>query len=213
MIILTRPEHDLTTKYISLWAEEIIDFAHKKGFEIIDLKKEKANQKELVGRIKKLKPRLIFLNGHGNNDCVTGHDNEVLIQRNVNHDILKGKIVYALSCKSGKGLGESIKEYGNSAYIGYGDDFIFIMDTDFAFKPLDDPKAMPFKEASNQVMISLLKGNGAGEASKRSKDKFNSNYSKLLASNNDIDSLNMAKYLWWNERNQICLGDRQAIYG
>lgn len=207
MIIITRPEHDLTTKYISLWAEEIISLATSKGIDVIDLKRHKAINKEFVGRVKKLKPRVMFLNGHGGDDCVAGHNDEILIKKNVNHTILKGKITYALSCKSGKILGQEVLKYKQSAYIGYKDDFIIIMDKDYSFKPLEDPKAKLFMEASNQIMISLLKGNSVAEASKKSKDKFHSSYVKLLASNTDVGSLMIAQSLWWNERNHVCLGD------
>ncbi|MCK5416048.1 hypothetical protein KAI92_01320 [Candidatus Parcubacteria bacterium] len=206
MIIITRPEHDLTTKYISLWAEEIIKLADEKGIEVVDLKRNKAINREFVGRVKKLNPKVIFVNGHGNDICVAGHNNKPLIEKNVNHEILKGKITYALSCRSGKILGREVLQYRESAYIGYKDDFIIIMDKNYSFKPLEDPKAKLFMEASNQIMISLLKGHNVGEASKKSKGKFKSSYIKLLASNTDVGSLTIAQYLWWNERNQVCLG-------
>ena len=76
--------------------------------------------------------------------------------------------------------------------------------------PIDDPKARPFMEASNQVMISLLKGNKAKDASERSKSKFRDNYIRLLSSSADQDSLQAAQCLWWNMRNQVCLGDLDA---
>lgn len=210
-IIITRPEHDLTTKYISSWAEDIILLAKKKSLDVIDLKRKKANKKEFVGRIKKIKPRLIFINGHGNESVVTGHDNEDLIVKNDNHHLLNGKITYALSCKSGKSLGRSVECFKESAYIGYKDDFIFMQDKDFLFNPLKDPKAKPFMEASNQVMISLLKGNSVIEASKKSIEKYQKNCNRLLTSNTDINSLMSAQFLWWNARNQVCLGDVDEV--
>ena len=66
-------------------------------------------------------------------------------------------------------------------------------------------------EASNQVMISLLKGKSAKEASQKSIDKFKNNYQKLLTSNTDIDSLTAAQFLWWNARNQVCLGGGEEV--
>jgi hypothetical protein len=210
MMIVTRPEHDLTTKYISFWAEEIISLAKKKGMDVIDLKKNKANKLELAGRIKKLNPRALFLNGHGDKECVTGHNNEILINDS-NHELLKGKIIYALSCQSGSALGKKALEFENTVYIGYKDDFAFITDKDYHFKPLDDPSTGLFMEASNQVMISLLKGNSAGQASQKSIQKFLSNSSKLLTSNTDVNSLYTAQCLWWNARNQVCLGSGEAI--
>ncbi|PJA09429.1 hypothetical protein COX68_02815, partial [Candidatus Falkowbacteria bacterium CG_4_10_14_0_2_um_filter_41_15] len=129
----------------------------------------------------------------------------------INHELLNGKIVYALSCKSGNILGKRAYELENAAYIGYKDDFVFMMDEDYTFKPLNDPKSRPFMEASNQVMISLLKGKSAKEASQKSIDKFKNNYQKLLTSNTDIDSLTAAQFLWWNARNQVCLGGGEEV--
>ena len=209
-IIVTRPQHDVTTKYLSAWAEEIIYFAQDKSFEVIDLSKEKANKNDFAGRVKKLKPDIMFLNGHGNDDCVTGHDNKDLVKAGENHDILKGAITYALSCNSGKVLGNKVAEIKNTTYIGYKDEFIFVGDGNYLTRPSDDPKARPFKESSNQVMISLLKGNRAEEASERSKNKFKEYFIKLSSSGSDPDSLQAAQCLWWNMRNQVCLGDLNA---
>jgi len=55
-LLITRPEHDFGTKYLSFWAKEIIETAIKKGLDVIDLHREKAEQKELEGRINKTNP-------------------------------------------------------------------------------------------------------------------------------------------------------------
>jgi len=209
-LIVTRPQHDVTTRYISAWAEEVIAFAKVKSIEVIDLIKDKAKRKELEGRIKKLLPRLIFLNGHGDHDSVAGQDNDVLIKAGDNHDLLAGKITYALSCNSGETLGPKVVENKNTSYIGYKDDFIFVADGRYVAKPLDDPRAKPFMESSNQVMMSILKGHSTQEASDRSRDVFREHYIKLTSSTTDIDSLQAAQFLWWNMRNQVCLGDKDS---
>lgn len=209
-LIVTRPQHDVTTKYLSSWAGEIINFAKKKDFEICDLLKEKANKSEFEGRVKKLNPEVVFLNGHGDDDKVTGHDNTELVSAGKNHQILNNKITYALSCNSAKALGEKVAKNKTAAYIGYFDEFIFVCDSKYISKPLADPKAKPFMEASNQVMISLLKGNSAKDASKKSKNKFNDHFTNLLSSNADPDSLQSAQFLWWDMRHQSCLGDINA---
>lgn len=209
-LIVTRPQHDVPTNYLSCWAEEIIKLAKEKGLDVIDLVRDKANRKELEGRIRKLSPELIFLNGHGDEDCIAGHDDEILIKAEDNHYILKGKITYALACKSGKVLGRKISEGNEATYIGYSDDFIFISDNNYTAKPLSDPKARPFMESSNHVMVSLLKGHSAQEASEKSKNAFKEHLTKLMSSSADPDSSNTAKYLWWNLHNQVCLGNGEA---
>lgn len=206
-LIVTRPQHDITTKYISAWANEIILLAQKKSIEVIDLFRHKANRKELEGRISKVAPSIIFLNGHGSDDRVCGHDNEVLIQAGDNDDYLGGKITYALSCDSGKVLGEAVAKREHTAYIGYADEFIFACNKNHINKPIQDPVAKPFMDASNQVMASIIKGHTVQEASDRSKNIFNENYIKLSSSIADPDSLQAAQFLWWNMRNQVCLGD------
>ena len=44
-MIITRPEYDPSTRYLSAWSKEIIEAAHKKGMEVIDLHKNKANKR------------------------------------------------------------------------------------------------------------------------------------------------------------------------
>ncbi|MEK7496800.1 MAG: hypothetical protein AAB657_02740 [Patescibacteria group bacterium] len=209
-MIVTRPQHDITTKYLSVWAGEVINFAKEKGVEVFDLFKDKANKNDFVGRVKKLQPEIIFLNGHGNDDCVAGHNDEKIVEVKNNHDILRDTITYALSCNSGKILGPKVVENNTATYIGYQDEFIFVGNMNYLSRPQDDPMAKPFMEASNQVMISLLKGNEAQDASKKSKSKFEEHFVKLSSSNTDADSLQIAQCLWWDMRNQVCLGKLEA---
>ena len=65
-------------------------------------------------------------------------------------------------------------------------------------------------ESSNQIRLSFLKGKSAREASEKPKNKFQDYYSKMLSSNTDADSLQAAQCLWWDQRNQVCLGDGEA---
>jgi hypothetical protein len=51
-------------------------------------------------------------------------------------------------------------------------DFIFCHDLDKISRPLEDKTAKLFLEPSNQVAISLLKGNTSGRSSERSKIFF-----------------------------------------
>lgn len=211
-IIITRPEHDVTTRYLSSWGKKIIDVAKEKGLSIYDLHKEKVNQKEFTGRVSKLDPKLVLLNGHGSDDRVTGHDNKVLVKAGQNDNLLHNRITYALSCHSARVLGRKVTKKGFSTYIGYTNEFIFILSNNCFSRPLDDKRALPFMEASNQVAISLLKGHTAKESSNRSKEIFQSNYTKLLSSDTDPDSLQAAQCLWWNMKHQVCLGDKEMRF-
>lgn len=208
--LITRPDYDPTTRYLCCWSEKIIETARNKNKKIIDLKGANATKKELTGRIKKLKPALMVLNGHGNEDTITGQDGKTLIKNGENEDILHSSVTYAVSCSCGKKLGPESVAKGNSTFIGYDDEFVFIHNTRFLSEPLKDKLARPFMEASNQTAISLLKGHKAIEASNRSKDMFEKNCRELLSSEADFDALQSAKYLWWDKIHQVCLGNINA---
>lgn len=210
VLIVTRPQHDITTRYLSCWAAEVISLARGKGMTVVDLVNDKANRNAFDGRAEKLRPRTIFFNGHGSADCVTGHDNEVLVRLGENHETLRGKITYVVSCDSGQRLGPKVVEHGDATYLGYSDEFIFVGDRNYVGKPSHDPRAKPFGEASNHVMISLLKGHCAREASERSKKIFRDYSVRLSSSMADPDALQAAQCLWWNMTHQVCLGDPEA---
>lgn len=59
--LITRPDHEPTTKYLSAWSEKVIKLAEDKGQKVIDLKSEKATRKEFEGRLSKLNPSLVVL--------------------------------------------------------------------------------------------------------------------------------------------------------
>ena len=120
-ILATRPDFELTTKYISSWASKVLEFAREKEVVVFDLAKEKANRQELETVVREQSPDFVFLNGHGDYDKVCGQDNECLIEADDNAEILSGKIVYALSCRSADTLGKRAVEKGALAYIGYID--------------------------------------------------------------------------------------------
>jgi len=212
ILLITRPDHDITTRYLSIWSEKITELADKKNISVLDLKRKKANKKEFKSRISKMKPLLVVFNGHGGNNYVAGYDNEVLIKSGNNERLLKSKIVYAVSCKSAAGLGPKSITAGTLTYIGYTGDFIFCHDTHKIARPLDDKIVKLFLEPSNQVVISLIKGNTGKEASNRSKKFFLRNIQKLLSSEALPESNQYAKFLWWDMKHQVCLGDKDAQF-
>lgn len=99
-ILVTRPNHDLGTNYLFYWSGLVIKNTY--GFKVLDLSKRKANKKNFISYIKKHKPILVFLNGHGTQDTITGYDNEILVKSGKNERLLAKKIVYARSCDAAK---------------------------------------------------------------------------------------------------------------
>ncbi len=211
-LLITRPEHDDTMHYLSHWSKKAIDLAEAKGITVFDLLREKANKEKTEGILKKQNPELVIFNGHGRENAVGGHKNEPLVVANQNEELLKEKITYAISCKSGKTLGpESIKK-GAKAYMGYEEDFIFFYEPKKITEPLMDKTAEMFLEPSSEAMISLIKGNSVEEAEKRTKEMFKENIKKLLSSESRSEEASMARYLWWNMKHLTIHGDRNAIF-
>lgn len=208
-LLITRPNHDLTTNYLYFWSEKIIEQAEKSKVGVVDLNGKRANKKEFSSIITKTQPNLIVLNGHGDESTVTGIDNEILVQVNDNEKLLHEKVTYAISCKSAGNLG--LKAMGKTgAYIGYRDDFIFMFDSTKITRPLEDKTAQLFLEPSNQVVISLLKGNNAGQSCERSKEAIKRNIQKLLTSESPQGGKEAVPYLLWNLSHQVCLGNKSA---
>lgn len=203
-LLVTRPNFDLTTRYISKWAKKIIALAKEKGGDVFDLDKNRANRKEFESVMRKKRPSLVFLNGHGDYNAVAGQDNEALIRADDNEGLLKSKIVYALSCRSGKILGPSSIKSGADAYIGYDEDFIFLYDETKRTLPEQDKTAEMFLEPSNQVMVSLLKEHTPKEAHLNSKRSFARQIKKLLSSQSTSLESSAVRYLIWNMRHQVC---------
>lgn len=206
--LLTRPEHDDTTHYLSRWSKETISAAQKKGMNVLDLSREDANMQKFESMVNKMSPNLIVLNGHGGDDTVTGHNNQPLVTAGKNEKLLKSKIVYALSCRSAKVLGPRSVEAGAISYTGYDDDFIFSYEPGNVSRPLHDETAKLFLEPSNLFVDSLIKGNTVDESRKRTESLLKKNLVKSLGST--MADAALARFLWWDLRHFVSHGDLDA---
>lgn len=209
LLLITRPDHDEVTRYLSRWSEKIIDFAKTKGAAVVDLPHRRANRKEFASVIEKKKPDLVILNGHGNDSQVAGYDDEVILDLK-NLDLLNLKIVYARSCQSAKILGGVSVSRGAKAYLGYKEDFALVYNSDNVSRPIEDKTAELFLEPSNYIAISLLKGHSAGEADDKSKTLFRKTIEKLLIEGPLSEDYRAIRFLFWDMINQVCLGSREA---
>ncbi len=210
ILLITRPKHDPIVRYLFHWSKKIIELAREKSVAVLNLEGERANYKEVESMLQKKEPSLVFFNGHGGDDCIKGHNDEVLLGVGKNEELLVSKIVYALSCRSGKQLGhESIKK-GALGYIGYDDDFVFVVDPDKISEPLRDETAELFLEPSNQIMVSLIKGHSIEDSHQRSKKAFRESAIKVASSESHNNYL--IPYLLWDMQHQVCLGNRDVSF-
>ena len=213
-LLITRPNYEITTRYLYVWNKEVIKEAKNRGIGVMDLRREKANKKEFTGRMIKVNPALVLLNGHGGNEYVRGHNDEIIVRAGDNEEILKGKIIYALSCQSALLLGPKSMEAGSIAFIGYSRNFVFFIDDSKISRPENDKVAKLFLDPSNRLSISLVKGNAIFEAVRKSKKHFSENIRKLL--NSDVSpqdySSSLVPYLAWDMKYQVCHGNQNACF-
>lgn len=210
-LLISRPEHDEPTHYLSKWSQQIIDMAKQRKVGVIDLHREKANRNRVIGTLEKTAAKLVVFNGHGNDNCIHGHNDEIILKGNDN-TAMQGKIIYARSCKSAKNLGENSIRGGAIAYLGYKEDFIVATNSTNVRNPLKDKTAALFLEPSNYIPISLLKGHTVNEADNKSKNKFKSNIGNLIIKGPDSDDYYAIRYLLWDMNHQVCLGNKNATF-
>ncbi len=209
MFLFTRPDYDPVTKYLSAWSKMLIEEARAKAIEIIDLVGVKANKKEFGGRLKKKRPSLVVLNGHGNDACVTGQDEEPLVEIGKNTDVLAGCVTYAVSCNSATRLGREVGAHQDTAYVGYEKKFSFMHTHGFFKRPEEDPTARPFMEFSNQVVRGLIKGHTAEESVQRAKEVGELHLRKLESSLSDPNIQMTAAFLWRDISHLVVHGDSE----
>lgn len=211
LLLITRPEHDVTTRYLSKWSEKIIKEARNKGKSVIDLFRGKANRNRLISTLEKRNPGLVVLNGHGSENYVRGHNNEIIL-RGGDKKALNSKIIFARSCKSAKTLGQNAITRGAIAYLGYKEDFWFRYNITKISRPLEDKTAALFLGPSNHLVVSLLKDHPTGYANNKSKALFRKNIEKLLIEGPLVEDYDTIRYLYWDMINQVCLGREDATF-
>lgn len=142
--------------------------------------------------------------GHGAEDAFTGQNEATILEvGKYNPREVKGKVIKLLSCQSGVKLGPDIIANGARCFMGYTDDYVWIMDQDFATRPFADPLAakslMPVVSGINL----LLDGATVQEAF----DAEMAGYSQ----NAEVEEDELIKScLEFNRDNAVLLGDPEA---
>lgn len=208
--LITRPNHDKVTSYLFQWGKEVIQYKYPEKIQFFDLQGVDANKEKVESYLKKQFPRAVLFNGHGSNRIICGFKDENLIEMGKNDELLKGKIIYSLSCSSAKELGVSAVNKGAETFIGYKNSFVLYTDSNRESTPLKDNIAASFLNPSNRLSISLLKGNSAQEASNRSREDFKKEIKKFITESSISGSERIAIALLWDMDNQVVLGNTNA---
>jgi hypothetical protein len=209
-LLITLPQHDDTMEYISVFSKPIIDEAEKRLINIKKIKRKEITKGNFEKIIKSLDYRMNILNGHGSPSCIFGHDNKPILIAGDNHNLITEKITYARSCHSGSILGRiSMENSKTGCFIGYNLPFMFFIDKTHQTNPSKDNTAKIFLEPSNNVPISILKGNSTSDAHENGKRQMLKAINKLLTDSND-QSLAFAEALWNNYIGQVIIGNKNA---
>lgn len=199
-VLVTMPNYDRMTRYLTVWAQRFIDDATRHGNTIYTLKEEHVTRKEFESYVSKQQPEVIFINGHGAEDRIAGHDNEIILDT-LNAHVLKDIMVYALSCQSATTLGVHAVSHGRAkGYIGYVEDFIVVSQPSKTTHPEEDSTAALFLEPSNVIITALSKGYSAQVAAEKGKEAYTRSIIKALNSDVQSDDDKYIPYLMWNRK-------------
>jgi len=206
--LFVRPCHDSVTSYLHYYSRKLLEESKKRGLKTINKEKEDANRGIVENVIDKTNPDFIMFNGHGNPAVICGHRDEVIIEKDNNHDLLKDRIIYSLSCSSALELGKAVGN-SNTTFIGYVDDFALGMDTNSQAAVYRDNRAKLFLEPSNLLVESVLKGNSAKNAVMKAKNLMKVNISKLKT-DPFPDAKDYLPYLYNNSQILDIMGNESA---
>lgn len=209
-ILITRPDHDLINSYFYVWTQYVISYANKHSLKVLDLDKDKACKQKFTSYIAKHNPKFVFMNGHGNENCIAGYRDEVIIESKKNEKLLEGRIVYVRSCNVAAGLGNVSIQSKTLAFIGYTKKYSLGYMPSSMYQPLKDKVAKLFLEPSNLVPISIVKGNSVKEAYKKSQAAMLRNFLFMISTKATKEQRDAAPSLWRNRKYQAVLGDDSA---
>jgi len=142
--------------------------------------------------------------GHGDKDSFTGQNEAMILEvGKYNPREVKGKMIKLLSCQTGTVLGPDLIANGAKAFLGYVDDYVWVMDSDLAATPWADEMAatslMPVIDGLN----ALLDGKTAREAFDTELEGYTRN------AGIEEDDL-IRSCLEFNHDNAVLLGDPAA---
>jgi hypothetical protein len=213
VFLVTRPKYDDGTEYLSYYASLTIKEAENRGIKVKDFEGKKVNKEIITKFIEKVNPQLLFINGHGDETSLYGHDDNLLFSVD-NLNLLKGKLTYARACNAGEVLGKEVVKGNDGCFIGYKYPFSFWIDPKWSAKPNNDNIAKLYLEPSNEVVISLIRGKNSQEANEKSKKMMLDNMRKILKleEKKEPGAMGMLQILWNNFDGQVLHGNSSAKF-
>lgn len=142
--------------------------------------------------------------GHGDKDIFTGQDEAVILEvSKYDPKEVQGKVIKLLSCQTALILGPDLINNGAEAFLGYVDDYVWVMDSDLASTPWADKLAATSLMPVVAGLNALLDGKTCQEALQIELDGYTRNA--------EIEEDELVKAcLEFNYDNAVVLGDREA---
>ncbi len=169
-IVFGRASFDLPTNYLSYWLGITVSHAIRLHYNVVDLFGDAATKQKLQEALVGTDPAFVCLGGHGGPDEMTLQDRETVITAQ-NANWMAQRLSYFFSCLTGQRLSQDIVAAGGEAFLGYNEEFGFIVSPPYV--PSTDPRAKGFMEAGNAVTLSLLRGYSIKDAYNSGVREFN----------------------------------------
>lgn len=201
-VLITNPEVDAFTRYLCRWTGKMLgEFRNDINVNILD--KDKAKRKRFEGTLSKTPVDVVLLNGHGDYSYVLG-DNEIIVDMS-NVDILKNKVVHAMSCSSARDLGRMAIRVGARAYVGYDEPFLASRMQDKISDPLNDDAAALFLDPAFIAQKALLNGKEPKEAVRLAGREYDRSIVKALRSPVQSNNNQLVGLLLWDKEHLVAL--------
>ena len=161
----------------------VVTYAQSKGFTVIDVEGNEANQGPVFDALNTHDPGSIYGFGHGSETVFTG-DSEQIIFDTTNVGILEGRIIYLLSCLTANQLGPAIRDVGALGYAGFDISWTWMAEENTDGDPYEDKYAEGFYRSANKLWESIIDGRNLTDASFDSVEKYNAWIDYWLYQNN-----------------------------
>ena len=194
--VLVLPNYEDAVRYASKAVAGISGSV--RGWDIYALIGDEAVREAFERAVSAYDPALVVGVGHGSPSEYTGQCRESVLWE-CSDGLVRGRVIYLLSCSTGKVLGPDLVGKGAEAFIGYVEDFMFISSGEA--DPLADPVARYFFEPVAELLARLYTGSTVGEAVSKSKELYNSL----------IDHLSRLGVSWAPAVMALLIHDRDAL--
>ena len=147
---------------------------------------------------------IIVGTGHGDEEAFTGQKEVVLLKvGEYDPKDIRGKVIKLLSCQCGLALGPDLVRKGATAFMGYRDDYVWVMDADYLFMPWADPVAalslMPVVNCINAILDG-----------RRVREAFDLELAGYSENAEEEEDELIASCLEFNRDNAVLIGDPNA---